>query len=372
MDRHALFRNPLTKRAGSMLVAGTLLLAAGLVLGIEAWAPGGDAPPAPVTVYLDAVEKDVKVLGLPFTAWTYEGTIPGTIIRVTQGTDLTIVLRNAASEPHSVHTHFQNYELSSDGSSHTAPLGLVPHQADDPLGAIGATSNLPVHPGMGMNPIGPYEPRTDADIAAPGGTYTYKFKAEETGVLLYHCHVFPAKEHIDRGLFGAFIIYPPGWTWQELPPDPGFGNTKAWVTAADGTVYFEDVVMINEVDPTSLSAAASVPSTGPAGKIHLANFRAWNDPYIVGPVKTGTNVRLIVADIGDEVHSWHVHGHNFNIIDKFDPQQDVLYRTDVKLIGPGESMITTLVAGKPGMWFMHDHIVPDAYGGMVPWMEVTA
>lgn len=349
------------------LLAASVLVAA---LGVAVAAGGTQPAQAPkVTVVLDAYEKTVTVLGVPYQAWTYEGTVPGPIIRVAQGTEVTMVLRNGHSEAHSIHTHFNGYALSSDGSSQTAPLPVVPHQNDDVVSAAHSGTHGPA---AGVNPIGPYEPRTDHDVANPGETATYKFIANEVGTLVYHCHVFPASEHIQRGLMGLIVVYPAGWSWEELPKDPDFGNTKAWVTAADGTLYFEDVVVMSSVDLTSVVDKASVPVTGQTGRVFVANMKAWNDPYIVGPVKTGTNVRLLVVNLDDySVHSWHVHSHNFNIVDKFDPEQKVRYRTDVQLIGPGESFVTTLVAGQPGFWFMHDHYVPLAYAGMVPWLQVT-
>ncbi len=330
----------------------------------------GDAPEAPpeVTINLDVYEKVVMVLGVPYAAWTYGGTTPGPIIRVTEGTILNLVLRNGHSETHSIHTHLNHYGLAADGSSQTAPLSIVPHQNDNALGAVHSSLSGPT---AGINPIGPYAPRGDHDVARPGETVTYRYAADEIGTFVYHCHVFPAVEHIDRGLMGMIVVYPKGWTWDELPKSPTFGNTKAWVTSADGTRYFEDVVILSAIDPTSLQEKASVSTLGDAGKIFLANFRAWNDPYVVGPVRTGTDVRLLVANLGDEMHSWHVHGHNFDIRDKFDPEQKIRYRTDVQVMGGGESYVTTFQAGQPGFWFMHDHIVPSAYAGNVPWLQVT-
>ena len=40
--------------------------------------------------------------------------------------------------------------------------------------------------------------------------FTYEFDAEPFGLHLYHCHAFPLARHIAKGLYGAFIIDPPG------------------------------------------------------------------------------------------------------------------------------------------------------------------
>lgn len=82
-------------------------------------------------------------------------------------------------------------------------------------------------------------------------------------------------------------------------------------------------------------------------------------------------MRLVVANIGHELRSWHVHAHNFDVLEKFDPQKKTWYRTDTLLVGPGESYETTLEARGVGFWLGHDHIVPNAYMGSIPWLQVT-
>jgi hypothetical protein len=41
-------------------------------------------------------------------------------------------------------------------------------------------------------------------------------------------------------------------------------------------------------------------------------------------------------------------------------------------ISSGEIMPILIQAEQPGMWFGHDHVVPQAYLGMVPWLVVKA
>ena len=43
-----------------------------------------------------------------------------------------------------------------------------------------------------------------------GETFTYDFVAGPFGTHLYHCHSLPLASHIHRGLYGAFIVDPPG------------------------------------------------------------------------------------------------------------------------------------------------------------------
>lgn len=42
----------------------------------------------------------------------------------------------------------------------------------------------------------------------PGEDFLYEFDADPVGIHLYHCHSFPLKRHIHKGLYGAYIVDP--------------------------------------------------------------------------------------------------------------------------------------------------------------------
>jgi FtsP/CotA-like multicopper oxidase with cupredoxin domain len=121
--------------------------------------------PGSVRAYtLVASDQDVEIApGITFPAWTYNGTVPGPVIRATEGDLLRVTFANAGSHPHTIHFH-----------------GIHPADMD-----------------------GVFE------IVEPGGTHTYEFPARPYGMHLYHCHSTPLKKHIHKGLYGAFIIDPP-------------------------------------------------------------------------------------------------------------------------------------------------------------------
>ena len=154
------------------------------MVGMDTPAPGGPnaldsllTPPprlpyAPGRVReytLTAIDRRIEVAqGVFFEAWTYNGTIPGPVIRATEGDILRVRFVNAGSHPHSIHFH-----------------GIHPANMD-----------------------GVFE------TVMPGGSYVYEFPARPYGMHLYHCHSTPLKKHIHKGLYGAFIIDPP----QPRPP----------------------------------------------------------------------------------------------------------------------------------------------------------
>ena len=148
-------------------------------IGAEVPAPGepGDLDallyPVPATPHAPstlkeydfvAIDTDIEVApGIFFPAWTYNGTVPGPVIRVTENDQLRVNFSNAGSHPHTIHFH-----------------GIHPANMD-----------------------GVFE------VVDPGETFVYEFPARPWGLHLYHCHSTPLKKHLHKGLYGAFIIDPP-------------------------------------------------------------------------------------------------------------------------------------------------------------------
>ena len=112
---------------------------------------------------LVGVDKEIEIAkGVSFPAWTYNGTVPGPVIRATEDDLLRVHFANGGSHPHTIHFH-----------------GIHPANMD-----------------------GVFE------IVHPGDRFTYEFPARPAGMHLYHCHSTPLKKHIHKGLYGAFIIDP--------------------------------------------------------------------------------------------------------------------------------------------------------------------
>jgi len=112
---------------------------------------------------LTAVDTPVEVApGVFFEAWTYNGTVPGPVIRATEGDLLRVTFVNQGSHPHTIHFHG-------------------------------------IHP-AGMDGV--------FEIVPVGGRFVYEFEAKPAGLHLYHCHATPLRKHIHKGLYGAFIVDP--------------------------------------------------------------------------------------------------------------------------------------------------------------------
>lgn len=112
---------------------------------------------------LAAEDTDIEIAkGVTFPGWTFNGTAPGPVIRVTEGDILHVKFLNGSKHPHTIHFH-----------------GVHPARMD-----------------------GVFE------VVDPGKEFEYEFEARPAGVHPYHCHVPPLPQHIQRGLYGTLIIDP--------------------------------------------------------------------------------------------------------------------------------------------------------------------
>ena len=124
--------------------------------------------------------------------WSYNGQIPGPVIKGRVGTTLTIDVVNHLKEPTSVHWHGLRIDNAMDG---------VPGVTQDPI--------------------------------APGDRFTYRLNLQDAGTFWYHPH-FNAGEQLERGLKGVLIVE----EREKLP----FSQDIVWLLddwrfQKDGTIY---------------------------------------------------------------------------------------------------------------------------------------
>jgi nitrite reductase (NO-forming) len=118
-----------------------------------------------VVVNMTAKEVDVVVdgKGTTMAAWTFDGTIPGKVVRVDEGDTVDFTLTNPAENKNS---HAMDF--------HAAQVNVLDEFA-------------PVK---------------------PGETKHFKFQAKVPGVFMYHCGAMPMQQHIARGMYGVILVEP--------------------------------------------------------------------------------------------------------------------------------------------------------------------
>ena len=232
--------------------------------------------------------------GVEFAAWAYNGKVPGPTIRATQGDVVRIHFTNVGAHPHTMHFH----------GFHSA----------------------------GMDGV--------FELVDKGKSFTYEFTADPFGLHLYHCHTPPLKRHIHKGLYGTFIVDPPG------------GRPPAT----------EMVMMMNAFD---------------------TNFDGGNEVYAVNTVahhylrhpikvKVGELIRIYVVNITefDLINSFHSHAtffHEYRTGTKLEPDNF----TDTTMLAQGERSILELSYRDPGRYMFHAHVSEFTELGWAGMFEVS-
>ena len=279
-----------------------------------------------------------------FDAWTFNGTVPGPTIRVTEGdlVRIRVINSNENEHPHSLHTHSIHF-AKNDGVS------------------------------MGGYPGG---------AISPGRSFTYEFIAQPYGVYPYHCHVDPIADHINRGLYGMMIIDPreprPQMTEMamllngydmdydqegpiHLPPASLFEPSQQNEKDANVTEGANSNETSTDGNMTHVSAVPAIKEKD-AGKserdneIYTVNGKAFE--YMMHPIvlQTGKQYRVYVVNMleFDLVNSFHMHG---TMYDYYTAGTDETadYNTDIVTLTQGDRGIMEFTYDYPGTYMFHAH-----------------
>jgi nitrite reductase (NO-forming) len=200
-------------------------------------------------------EKDMTVAaGFVQHVWTFNGTVPGPVIRVKVGDTVRIHLKNPATSvvDHSIDFHSSQVAWNDEMTS-----------------------------------------------IKPGEEKVYEWRADYAGVWMYHCGTAPALHHIANGMYGMVIVEPK----DGLPDvDAEFAIVQnEWYLGPQG----------KEVSLEKAMAAAPAPDFVAFNGV--AN--QYKDHPLL--VETGDRVRVFVLDAGPSVDSsFHVVGTIFSAVTK--------------------------------------------------------
>ena len=82
-----------------------------------------------VTVNLTAASGSTQVApGVAVNTWLYNGTMPGQMLRVTEGQTLRVRFHNGLPEPTAIHWHGQPIQLGMDGVPDISRPAIAPGQ----------------------------------------------------------------------------------------------------------------------------------------------------------------------------------------------------------------------------------------------------
>ena len=260
--------------------------------------------PAKVRVKMETVEKTMTMEdGVEYHYWTFNGDVPGQMIRVREGDTVEV-------------------EFSNNPSS------TVPHNVD-------------FHAATGQGG------GAEASFTAPGHTSTFSFKALQAGLYIYHCAVAPVGMHIANGMYGLILV----------EPKEGLPKVDKEFYIVQGDFYTKGKKGAQGLQPFDMDKAIAEQPEYVVFNGHVGSIAGDN----ALKAKTGETVRMYVGNGGPNlVSSFHVIG---EIFDKVYVEGGKLINENVQstLIPAGGAAMIEFKVDIPGSYTVVDHSLFRAF-----------
>ncbi len=279
--------------------------------------PGPIGSRGPTNVRVDLTAKEVEgqlTDGTTFNYFTFNGTIPGPMLRVRQGDTVELHLKNETSSafPHSIDLH-----------AVTGPGG----------GAVFTQTN-------------------------PGQETSFTFQALNVGLYVYHCATPSVAHHIANGMYGLILVEPPG----------GLPAVDREFYVMQGEVYSEQPFGTQgHLDFSEAKLLAEAPEyfvfNGAAGALTQdANaLRA----------SVGETVRIFFGVGGPNfTSSFHVIGEIFDRAFPFAALGSPLEDVQTVSVPPGGATMVEFELQVPGRYILVDHALSRLERGLAGYLIV--
>ena len=282
-----------------------------------------------------AMDKEIEIApGIYFPGWVYGsqtsaasqraghiiGQCPGPTLRCIEGDRLQIEFINASTHPHTIHFH----------GIHSAFMDGIP--------------------GVGRGNIN------------PGESFVYEFDAKPFGCHLYHCHSFPLKRHIHKGLYGAFIVDPDPEKYNREERD--VAKTRHHQYPENANVN-EMVMMMNGFD-TNFDGDNEVYAVN-----SIAFAYGMNTPIVI---KRDQLQRIYLVNITefDPINSLHIHANFFDYYNHGTTLKPTLETIDTVMQCQAQRGIVEFSYAdfEPGLYMFHAHQSEFAELGWMGFFEV--
>lgn len=261
--------------------------------------PTNRSTAAVVKVELVVEELDASIAeGAGYRFWTFNGTVPGPMIRARVGDTVELTLTNP----------------TSSAMQHNVDL----HAVTGPGGGAPITNVL------------------------PGESKTMRFKALHPGVFVYHCATPPIPLHISNGMYGLIVVEPEGG----LPAvDREFYVCQGdiYTTAPAGTAGMHgwDLDRMDAENPSYVVFNGSIGS--------LTGDRALK-------ANVGETVRIFFGVGGPNLTSaFHVIGEIFDRASIHGSITDLATDVQTVTVSPGAATMVEFDVQVPGTYILVDH-----------------
>lgn len=267
-----------------------------------------------ITLHAQEVLSEIAP-GIYFNYWTYNKQVPGPMLRVREGDTVEVTLENDAS---SLHDH--NIDL---------------HAVNGPGGGATLTH------------------------VAPGESKTFRWKAQNPGLYVYHCAMPNVSTHNSHGQYGLIMVD---------PKDPSLALSKV-----DKEFYVMQGELYTE---GQLGKKGLVPFDSEALLDGLPNYVVFNGKVESTPrlhAHVGDKIRIYVGNGGvNLISSFHVIG---EIFDTVYPEANIggvlEHNVQTTAVLPGGASIVEFTVNVPGNYLLVDHALARMNKGAWAVLEVT-
>jgi nitrite reductase (NO-forming) len=268
--------------------------------------PAGDMVKVQMTLKDMAVEI---APGVRYNTWAFDGHgAPGPIVHVRQGQTVEMTLKNGGAIPHSIDFHAAR-----------------------------------IAPDVAFKDV------------MPGKSFTFRFRANDPGVFMYHCGTKPVLAHIANGMYGAIVVEPK----KALPrvDNEYVLVASEWYLSGDGIKQ-----------PASLDMAkarAMLPD--------WTTFNGYANQYVTHPLTAdpGETTRFWVVAAGPTLDTnFHVVG---TVLDRAWVNQDMTkFQQGVQTVGvpAGGGAVFDVKIDEPGLYPFVSHAFAHVDLGQVGLLKV--
>ena len=267
---------------------------------------------------VSAMDREIEIApNLIFSAWTYNGRVPGPTLRVTEGDIVRIQFTNQGTHAHTIHFH----------GIHSARMDGIP----------------------GVGEI------------LPGEIFVYEFEAQPFGCHLYHCHSTPLRRHLHKGLYGAFIVDPD----PDRHPEAEDVARSRLLGTEENDLWQEFLMVMNGFDV----------NFDEKNEVYAVNSIA--HAFAKRPIKIDRQrpVRIYLINITefDPVNSFHLHANFFHYYDHGTTLEPTSKTIDTVMQCQGQRGILefSFKDHEAGMYMFHAHQTEFAEQGWMGFFEVS-
>ncbi len=259
-------------------------------------------------VHWRAQEVPVRISpGVVISAWTFEGDVPGPILRVRQGDTVEFTLTNEGDVAHSMDFHAAQ-----------------------------------VDPKVAFRSVG------------KGDSVSFTFQPRHAGAFMYHCGTAPVLMHIGTGMYGAIIVDPP----EPLPEAKEFvlvqseyylGESNGGIVPFDYRKMMDtmpDMVVFNGRPEQYVREPITV-NTGDRVRFHVVS---------AGPTHQC---------------SFHIVGEQFDNVWLGSPPDNPIRGVQTFAVPPGGGMVFDFVADVPGEFPFVNHGFGHGQKGAMGFLNVV-